>query len=140
GLTVTPPHGYSGTLHLDVTAAAAEDGTTASVNHGPDVTVTGVATTPNRTVPPASGNEYTPIALSFAASSTDPDGSETVSLTITGVPAGATLNHGTQNPDGSWSLAPGDLTGLTLTPPHGYSGTIQLDVTATSAENGTTAS
>jgi large repetitive protein len=140
GLTVTGANGYSGTMHLNVTATSAENGTTASTNHGLDVTVTGVATAPNLTVGAASGTEDTPIPLSITASSTDPDGSDTLGLTITGVPAGAMLNHGLRNPDGSWTLSTGDLTGLTLTPPHGYSGTIHLDVTATSAEDGTTAS
>ena len=46
----------------------------------------------------------TAIPLSITASTVDSDGSETLAVTITGLPAGATLNHGTHNSDGSWTL------------------------------------
>ena len=44
--------------------------------------------------PTASGNEDTAIALSISSALTDTDGSETLSITISGVPAGATLSAG----------------------------------------------
>src|SRR6185436_5163803 len=35
-------------------------------------------------------------------------------ITISGVPTGVTLNHGTDNGNGTWSLSQADLTGLTI--------------------------
>ncbi len=70
----------------------------------------------------------------------DRDGSESLALVITGVPVGATLSAGTQNPDGSWTLIPpspnslAPFPGLTLTPPANFSGTINLTVTAIATE------
>ncbi|MGC1558982.1 MAG: hypothetical protein WA820_03960, partial [Bradyrhizobium sp.] len=55
----------------------------------------------------AAGNEDRPIALGItdALSIADPRAS-LGSLTIIGVPAGATLSAGTHNADGSWTLTP----------------------------------
>ncbi|HCS69368.1 MAG TPA: hypothetical protein DIW51_05300, partial [Rhodospirillaceae bacterium] len=47
---------------------------------------------------------------------------------------GAQLSGGTDNGDGTWTLAPADLSGLALTPPENFSGTISLGVTATAME------
>src|SRR3546814_19830325 len=57
------------------------------------------------------------IPLDIAAALTDTDGSETLSITVSGMPAGAMLSAGTDNGDGSWTLAPADLQGLAITPP-----------------------
>jgi VCBS repeat-containing protein len=61
------------------------------------------------------GNEDKPIALGItdALSTADPH-ALLGNLTITGVPAGATLSAGTHNADGSWTLTPAQLAGLTL--------------------------
>ena len=84
---------------------------------------------PALTVSDASGNEDQPIPLSIGASITDNPG--TLFLVISGVPAGATLSAGTDNNDGSWTLTPAQLAGLTLTPPLNDSTPISLTVTAT---------
>ena len=52
------------------------------------------------------------IALSITAALTDP--SEALSIAIAGVPAGAVLNHGTNQGGGIWALTAGQLSGLTL--------------------------
>jgi Ca2+-binding RTX toxin-like protein len=58
---------------------------------------------------------------------------------IEGVPIGATLSAGTESPAGTWSLAAGDLIGLTLNPATGFTGTINLAITATAQDaNGVT--
>jgi VCBS repeat-containing protein len=75
-----------------------------------------------------------PIALNIAAALADTDGSEFLTLTISGVPAGGMLSAGTDNDDGSWSLAPGDLEGLTFTPPPDSGEDVTLTVTATATE------
>ncbi|WP_029586060.1 Ig-like domain-containing protein, partial [Bradyrhizobium sp. URHD0069] len=97
---------------------------------------------PTLTSPDASGNEDTAIALSFSSALTDTDGSESLSITISGVPAGASLNHGTDNGGGVWTLTQAQLAGLTITPPANSGDDFTLTVTATSSEgeNGSTAS
>lgn len=82
----------------------------------------------------ATGSEDTTIALNIDASLTDTDGSETLSVTISGVPDGATLSAGTDNQDGTWTLEPGDLAGLTVTPPANSNEDFTLTVAATSTE------
>ena len=72
------------------------------------------------------------IGLSLSASLSDP--SETLGITISGVPNGALLSAGTDNGGGTWSLAPTDLAGLTITPPADFNGSIPLTVTATSTD------
>ena len=51
------------------------------------------------------GYEY-PVDISAALS--DVDGSESLSVTITGVPEGATLSEGVDNGDGTWTISVGD--------------------------------
>ena len=139
-LTITPPHNYSGSFNLGVTATSTENGTTASSSNTLSVTVDGVPDVPTLSVQAASGNEGTPIALNISTALTDTDGSETLSIGITGVPVGATLSAGTNNGGGSWTLTLAQLTNLTLTPPANYSGNFNLNVIATSSENSQTAS
>src|SRR5690606_28088057 len=77
----------------------------------------------------------------IGAALTDTDGSETLSVTISGVPAGASLSAGTQTSPGVWAVDPSDLADLTITPPSDSADDFQLTVTATSTEgeNGDTA-
>ncbi|UTW45774.1 VCBS domain-containing protein [bacterium SCSIO 12696] len=80
------------------------------------------------------------IPLAIGAALADTDGSETLALQVSGVPAGATLSAGTDLGGGVWSLSAADLSGLTINPPAGFTGTINLDVQAQSTESdGTTA-
>ncbi|MCF6196430.1 MAG: tandem-95 repeat protein, partial [Emcibacter sp.] len=85
----------------------------------------------------ASGAEDSAIALDIGASLSD--SSESLAVTISGVPDGAVLSAGTDNGDGSWSLTPEELDGLTITPPSNFSGSFDLSVTATSSEAGNSA-
>ncbi|WP_188885262.1 cadherin domain-containing protein, partial [Amphritea balenae] len=72
--------------------------------------------------------------LDISASLTDLDGSESLAVTVSGIPAGATLSAGTDNGDGSWSLNSSQLTGLTLSVPEG-STDFDLAVSATATES-----
>ena len=142
GLTITPATDYSGQFDLTVTTRA-QDGSDAAVETAVDtitVTVTPVTDTPTLTVSNASGNEDSAISLSISGAATDSDGSETSSLsyTISGVPGGATLSAGEDNGDGSWTLTPAQLSGLTITPATDYSGQFDLTVT-TRAQDGSDA-
>src|SRR4029077_14244629 len=83
----------------------------ASTSHDILVTVNAVADAPTLTVAAASGNEDSAIQLSISSALTDTDGSESLVITITGVPAGATLNHGSYDAGtDTWTLSPSDLT------------------------------
>ncbi len=84
----------------------------------------------------------TPIALPISTAMVDTDGSETLSVTIAGVPAGAAFSTGTNLGGGVWSFSPAQLEGLTFLPADGYTGTLNLTVTSTTTEagNGSTAS
>ncbi len=89
----------------------------------------------------ASGDEDGAIALDITSALTDTDGSETLSVVVSEMPTGASLSAGTDNGDGTWTLDPGDLAGLAVTPPAGSSDDFSLTVTSTSteSENGDTA-
>ncbi|MEQ9170512.1 MAG: calcium-binding protein, partial [Rhodospirillales bacterium] len=99
-----------------------------------DAEFTPVAQAPAVVFSGTTGNEDEAISLDLGVALTDTDGNETLSITISGVPEGAQLSGGTDNGDGTWTLAPADLPGLTLTPPENFSGTISLGVTATATE------
>src|SRR5262249_58089839 len=88
--------------------------------------------------------ENQPVTLAgvIAASLVDTDGSETLTVQISGVPAGATLSAGNNLGGGVWSVTAAQLASLTMTPPTNFTGAITLGITATSTEtaNGSTAS
>ena len=131
GLTLTPPSDYNGTLSLSVIATSTDGGT---VSSGFDVVVEPSPDLPHLAVADALGAEDGTIALALAASM-PADTTETLdSLTVTGVPTGALLSTGTDNGDGTWTLSPDELSGLTLTPPQDFHGTFDLNVIATSTD------
>ena len=92
------------------------------------------------TVSNASGSTGAPIALNISSALTDTDGSETLSVRISGLPSSAVLSKGTKNADGTWTLGASQLPGLTVTVPSGTTQAFTLSVAATSteAENGST--
>ncbi|WP_420416831.1 hypothetical protein [Pacificispira sp.] len=141
GLTITPPTNSDAnfTLTVAVTTTDADSGDTATVTETLAVTVDAVADTPSLTVEAASGSEDSAIALDITSALTDQDGSETLSITITGIPEGATLSAGTVNEDGSVTLTPDQLDGLTITPPANSADDFTLTVTATSTDGTDTA-
>ena len=96
------------------------------------------AETPDLDVEVATGAEDTPIGLAITAALKDLDGSESLSITIDGIPSGSILTADGQTiaiEDGSATLTPADLLNLNLTPPANFSGSIDLEVTATSTES-----
>jgi len=136
-LTLTPPNDFNGAFNLGLIAVST-DGSTATGNF--NVVVEPSADVPQLAVADAVGAEDGAIALTLAASMAA-DTSETVeSITIQGVPDGATLSAGFDNGDGTWTLNPDQLSGLTLTPPSDYNGTLSLSVTATSTDGGAVSS
>ncbi|WP_188390231.1 cadherin-like domain-containing protein, partial [Pseudomonas fluvialis] len=81
------------------------------------------------------------VKLPISARLADNDGSESMTLRLSGIPSGATLSAGSNNGDGSWTLSSADLNNLYLFTPSGFTGTLNLTITATSSEaNGSSAS
>jgi hypothetical protein len=140
GFGFQPPRDYAGTLRLSFTALAAEgNGDTASTAPVEmSVTVRPVTDAPLLALADATGLEDRPLALSIATAPGDADGSESLlRVLVQGVPGGATLSAGSRAANGIWTLSPGQLAGLTLTPPAHFSGPLQLTVTAVGAESAT---
>jgi len=121
-------------LTVEVTSTESDD-TTATASKTIDVTVDGVADAPTLTANDVFGTQGTAIALDVTSALTDKDGSETLSIDISGVPADATFSTGTDNGDGSWTFTKAQLTGLEFNAPSGGEEHI-LTVTATSTESG----
>ena len=136
GLTFIPAPDASGAYTLTVTPIALGEGDLITPGEPMPlvVEVLGEADTPDLTAPAATGLEDQPIALDIAASLNDLDGSEALTVTVAGLPEGATLSAGTQNQDGTWTLTDDELAGLTLTPPQDFAGDFSLTVTATARE------
>ncbi|MEQ9127509.1 MAG: Ig-like domain-containing protein, partial [Thalassospira sp.] len=132
GLTITPVDDFSGSFDLGVTAQSADGEDVATTSGSITVDVAGVADAPTLDVTDASGSEDSAIALNIDAGLTD--SSEVLTVTISGVPDGATLSAGTDNGDGTWTLGSDDLEGLTITPADDFSGSFDLGVTAQSAD------
>ncbi len=141
GLSILPPEDFSGEMDMTMTVTSTEnDGDSAATEVPFTVSVSGDADAPTVTVGEAAGLEDNAIALNIGAGLTDTDGSETLSVTISGVPSGALLSAGTNNNDGTWTVTPEQLDGLSVTPPHDSNEDFVLMVNATSTEeNGDTA-
>jgi hypothetical protein len=133
-ISVTPPPDSDADFTLSITAMLSDTGNGQTVSRvvtgSHAITVTAVADAPLAAAAFTSGFEDQPIALSFSAALRDTDGSESLGLSLLGVPAGAVLSRGRRAADGSWTLAPADLAELTLTPPRDFSGTIALTLRA----------
>ncbi|MFK3798211.1 retention module-containing protein [Pseudomonas sp. NPDC088444] len=149
GLKFQAPLNYSGTVGLELTATA-KDGAAApeSTSLKFDVTVIAVADAPTLTVHTDGGNEDSAIKLDIAGALVDTDGSESLTLTVAGIPLGAVVTDGhnsyTSIPggDGAVIITGWDLNNLTITPPKDSTAPIQLSIiaTATEASNGSHAS
>src|SRR5439155_1636716 len=97
---------------------------------------------PSLSVQADSGNEDSASAVTINAAQVESDlAAANLSIKVSGLQGGS-LNHGTLNTDGSYTLAPADLAGLTFTPTSEFTGTANLSVTATDSEpsSGTSAS
>jgi len=145
-LTITPAADSDADFNLTVTATSTEqdpdggDPITATTTGTIAVSVDPDADAPTLVVDNASGAEDTAIPLTISSELTDVDGSETLSVTISGVPEGATLSAGTYDAEtGDWTLTPDQLSGLTVTPASNSDADFQLTVTATTTDGTDTA-
>ena len=136
GLTLAPPANSDGDISLALTVFTRElsTGAEASATAAMIVEIAAVADAPSVSAAEASGNEDFAIGLSIAGALGDTDGSEILSARLSGLPDGAVLSAGTNNGDGSWTIPGEALSGLTLTPPANFNGTLQLGVSAVATE------
>ena len=119
-----------GQTYADSFTVATADGTQKVVT----VSILGTQDAPTLSVTTANGFEDD--AVSVSISSALVDSGANLTLTINGVPAGVTFNHGhVDSGDATiWHLSGSDLAGLTLSAGANVSGTINLSVTATSTD------
>ena len=129
------------TTPLGLLAPDSPNGNAAGPNGNDTVAINALVVGPTVTVVAAAGSEDKPIALSIteALSIADPRTS-LGNITITGIPAGVHFNQGTLNADGkTLTLTPAQLAGVTLTS-DGEAQHFNLTVTATTLDNGNSAS
>ena len=146
GLQITPPPNSDVDFQLtvDATSTEAAGGDSETVSGTISVSVAADADAPtldldstvagDQTTGAAAGTEDQAIALDITSALTDTDSSETLSVTIWGVPTGASLNHGSDNEDGTWTLNASDLEGLEITPAENDDTDFSLTVTTTATE------
>lgn len=128
-LLVTPARNFSGQASFQYTITDDKGGTATGTVL---IDVAPVADAPTLVVSNAFGTGGATVPLSISTGLTDP--SEQLSVTIDGVPAGASLTAG--NLDGSvYRLTPAQLSGLALITSSGLNGTFDLAVSATSTES-----
>lgn len=143
GLTLQPPQNFSGTLSLSVVATAMENGNSATVSQDFTVSVAGVADAPDLDVDSVLvGEEGGVLPIEISAALNDTDGSESLTVTVTGLPDGFQLTDGETAYSGSPVQIPQSaLSSLSLLPAAGFTGSVALTVTATAEEtDGDTAS
>jgi Ca2+-binding RTX toxin-like protein len=128
-ITFTPTAGYSGPASFTYTVSDGHGGQ-ASTTVSVDVVSDG-SPAPDLGAAPAAGNEDSKIPLAITCTVPAGYGAQGVTITIAGVPAGATLSAGTNLGGGVWSLTMAQLTGLKLTPPANSGVDFNLTVTAT---------
>lgn len=93
-----------------------------------------VADKPTFTIPKTlSGMVGSEIDFPLKAELIDTDGSETIAVKLSGLPATATLNRGTKLSDGTWQLTSNDFKGLKVQVP--ALGTFTLKMTCISTES-----
>jgi hypothetical protein len=141
GPTVSPPADSDLDLTGLVVTATTHDNYTApvfdsaSTSATMNVFVDAVIDMPTLNAADVTGLEDTAIPLTITTGVGESDGSEAiVNVLISGVPTGATLNHGTYIGANTWQLTNADLVGLTFTPANNFNGTVNLTVTITAEE------
>jgi len=144
GTTPTVPPDTSGDTFPDggtvTTPTDNTEGTTPTVppdTSGDTFPDGGAVIIPDLTPVALTGLEDTALALDFGLGALAPG--ESLSLTVSGLSADASLSAGTANADGSWTLTGDQLAGLTLTAAEPGGFTLSVDATVTDGLSGTTA-
>ena len=148
GLTITPPANFDGTVHIGVSAVASDGsavspaGTTSAA-----LTVNPVADQPVVTASAATTNENGSSTLTLGltnAAALIQDSDDSVTITVT-LDHGATLTSSgptvTDLGGGKFQLTvtnASQLTGLTITPPTEFDGTVHIGVSAVASDGSST--
>ncbi|RAU20126.1 hypothetical protein CU669_20070, partial [Paramagnetospirillum kuznetsovii] len=134
GLSMQPPAYYNGTVNLNVVATSTDGTDSKTTTTTKSFTIAPVASMPSLTAAGTGGPESASgTTVPLTISTTDADTSDTVTVKISNLPAGATLNHGTLA-NGTYTLSQADLTGLTLHTPNYFNGAVALNVVALSTD------
>ncbi|MBI3506641.1 MAG: tandem-95 repeat protein, partial [Proteobacteria bacterium] len=93
----------------------------------------------------SNNNGRATVPLNVSVATPDADGSESLSVKISGLPTGSLLKDAsgatlTPNGSGVYTLTPAQLPGLTVTTPAGYSGQVTANVVATATDGTSVAS
>ncbi len=130
----------------DVAVTVAADGGQTVLGDGGDNTLTGGSGTD--TLQGLAGNDTlngeppTPTfgaktsGLDISAVLGDLDGSESLQVTVTGLPPGAFLSAGTDQGGGTWILTAGNLVGLSITTPANFATDFSLAISAVAIDTG----
>ncbi len=94
-----------------------------------------VADLPTLSLGSPSGPEETAIPLAMTITLLDTDGSETVDIVLSGLPAGASISPGIDLGGGAYQLTPAQVPAAMLTPPTDFVGTINVSVDVTVTDN-----
>ncbi len=141
---VLPPSNSDADFPLNVVANFVNgEGDTGTAEANATAVIDAVADIPSLSGGDASGDEDTAISIpEINAALQDTDGSETLSVSISGVPVGATLSDGVNSFLGNGApvdVSGWDLASLTITPPADDDTDFTLTVTATATEGATVA-
>lgn len=122
-------------LAIDVTSTDPSTGLSSTTSGTIAVTTDAVADSPFLSVADVAIFQGQSQVLDIAASVTDTDGSEAISLyEISGVPDGFSFSEGTFLGGGDFRFAPSEITGLELSAPSDFVGDFEVIVTAFSTE------
>ncbi|MEQ8604225.1 MAG: LamG-like jellyroll fold domain-containing protein [Marivibrio sp.] len=118
GITFTPSADRSGQSVLTLAFTDADLTNPQTITQTLTIDVAAVADAPFFSLTPSfSGHPGAPITISPLASSQDADFSETLQLTITGVPTGGAFNVGSDLGGGTFVVDEGDFSSLAYIPP-----------------------
>ncbi|MBF0451908.1 MAG: tandem-95 repeat protein, partial [Candidatus Magnetomorum sp.] len=137
-LTFTPPLNDDSDLNLYMSATATEKSTSqsASATQTLQINVLAMADPADYTIPQTIyGNSDVYFPMNMMALRTDVDGSETLRLIVSNMPAGAKLSAGTDNGDNTWTVAENEIPGLQLIPPHQDDSEFRLAITILMTES-----
>ncbi|TAG82117.1 MAG: midcut-by-XrtH protein [Burkholderiales bacterium] len=142
-VTFTPSNGFEGSGSFTYTITDGVNTSTATVT-----VAVGSASAPSVVVIKsllaiAAGTGGVSVRFPITTALVDTDGSEALSIRISGVPTGLTFNAGTNLGGGVWTFVAADLSNLTLNLPGSYTTLatyLTVQVTATEINGGATAS
>jgi large repetitive protein len=141
-LTYTPPLNFSGVATVSISAVTIDGAARLAVPATDtfSLTVTAVADAPVLQANAITGPVSAALPVNLFAFPSDADGSESISVTISSVPAGAVFSAGTSLGGGAWRFTQAQLAGLTITlDPATVSTTMTVAATATEGATGATA-